>query len=75
MSDRLLTTREAAQRLGRSRDFVMALIRRRRLSYVRLGARYYVHEWSLNELTAPQRQEPAAADFPKRVFVRGKRVA
>lgn len=75
MSGRLLTTREAADRLGRSRDFVMGLIRRRRVSYVRLGARYYVHEWSLDELTAPQRSEPAAVDFPKQVFIRGKRVA
>lgn len=74
MSDRLLTTREVADRLGRSRDFVMGLIRRRRLSTIRIGGRYYIHEWSLEELLAPKGDGPKAA-FPERVEVRGRRVA
>lgn len=74
MSERLLTTREAAERLGRSRDFVMSLIRSHRLSCVQIGARYYVHEWSLEELVRPAQDGPAAK-FPEAVYVRGRRVA
>lgn len=72
--DRLLTTREVADRLGRSRDFVMSLIRRRRLSTIRIGGRYYVHEWSLNDLLAPKGDAPGTS-FPEQVMVRGKNVA
>lgn len=74
MSERLLTTREAATRLGRSRDFVMGLIRSHRLSCVQIGARYYVHEWSLEELVQPKADAPRAV-FPEAVYIRGKRVA
>lgn len=74
MSDKLLTTREVADRLGRSREFVMTLIRQRRLSCMRQGGRYYVHEWSLEELCKPQAAAEAPR-FPKAVRVRGRRVA
>jgi len=74
VSDRLLTTREVADRLGRSRDFVMGLIRSRRLVCVQVGARYYVPEWSLDELVRPA-GEATRASFPEEVVVRGRRVA
>lgn len=74
MSGRLMTTREVADRLGRSRDFVMGLIRSRRLVCVQVGARYYVPEWSLEELVRPAGEGPGAV-FPEAVYVRGKRVA
>lgn len=75
MSERLLTTREVAERLGRSRDFVMGLIRSRRLACVQVGARYYVPEWSLDELIRPVDDQAPAASFPRAIYVRGKRVA
>jgi excisionase family DNA binding protein len=77
MSDRLLTTREVADRLGRSRDFVMGLIRSQRVECVKIGDRYYVPEWSLLELTRPNGETAAAqaTAFPEAVYVRGRRVA
>lgn len=75
MSDRLLTTREAADRLGRSRDFVMGLIRSRRVECVKIGERYYIPEWSLGELTHPNADSGAQGAFPERVVIRGRRVA
>jgi len=75
MSDRLMTTREVANRLGRSRDFVMGLIRSGRVESVKIGERYYVPEWSLTELTHPTGESVAPTAFPERVIIRGKRVA
>lgn len=75
MSERLLTTREVADRLGRSRDFVMGLIRSRRLSCVRVGARYYVPEWSLDDFIRPVDDQAPAPELPRHVYVRGRRVA
>lgn len=75
MSDRLLTTREAANRLGRSRDFVMSLIRSARVESVKIGERYYIPEWSLLELTHPSGETVAPTAFPERVIIRGKRVS
>lgn len=75
MSDRLLTTREAADRLGRSRDFVMGLIRSRRVECVKIGERYYIPEWSLGELTHPNGESAAPSSLPRRVVIRGRRVA
>ena len=75
MSDRLLTTREAATRLGRSRDFVMGLIRSRRVESVKIGERYYIPEWSLAKLTHPEGETSAPGIFPEKVIIRGRRVA
>jgi excisionase family DNA binding protein len=76
MSDRLLTTREVATRLGRSRDFVMGLIRSQRVECVKIGDRYYVPEWSLLELTRPNGETAATPTaFPEKVVIRGRRVA
>lgn len=70
-----MTTREVATRLGRSRDFVMGLIRSGRVESVKIGERYYVPEWSLLELTHPGGEAAVQADLPRRVIVRGRRVA
>lgn len=75
MSERLLTTREVANRIGRSRDFVMGLIRAGRVESVKIGERYYVPEWSLTELTHPGGEAAAPSAFPERVVIRGRRVA
>jgi excisionase family DNA binding protein len=75
VSERLLTTREAANRLGRSRDFVMGLIRAGRVESVKIGERYYVPEWSLQELTHPNGDGEAPDALPRRVVIRGRRVA
>lgn len=75
VSDRLLTTRETADHLGRSRDFVMALVRSGRLVATKVGARYYVPEWSVQELTHPNGGgATGASEFPEVVVVRGRRV-
>lgn len=75
MSERLLTTRETATRLGRSRDFVMGLIRSGRVECVKIGDRYYVPEWSLLELTRPKAAEAAATLYPERIIARRRRRA
>ncbi len=51
---RLLTVAEAAGELARSQDFVRGLIRRGRLVSMRINGRYYVPEWSLEELLRPK---------------------
>lgn len=54
----MLTPREVAERLGRSRDFVMGLVRRRKLQCIKVNGRYYIFEWSLEELLRPPRPQP-----------------
>jgi hypothetical protein len=57
---RLLTVSEAAGELGRSQDFIRGLIRRGRVVSMRINGRYYVPEWSLEDLLRPARPTTAA---------------
>ena len=65
MSSKLLTPREVAERLGRSPDFVRNLMARGRLQYIRINGRYYVYEWSIDELV--KHPEPKPVAFPMEV--------
>jgi len=62
----LLTVAEAAEVLGRSADFVRALIRRRRVVSMRINGRYYVPGWSLEELVRPG-VAPSSGAFAREV--------
>jgi excisionase family DNA binding protein len=59
VSDKLLTPREVAERLGRSVDFVRGLMVRGRLHYIRINGRYYIYEWSVDELVKRPAPRPA----------------
>jgi excisionase family DNA binding protein len=72
MSEKLLTPREVAERMGRSVDFVRGLMARGRLHYIRISGRYYVYEWSLQELVSPPKSPPPAA-FAMEIKPKGQR--
>lgn len=62
---KLLTVNETASELGRSADFVRDLVRRGRLVSMRINGRYYVPEWSIDELLRPK-AEPVTS-FPRQI--------
>lgn len=66
MKEQLLTVAEAADRLGRSHDFVRGLIRRGRIVSMRINGRYYVPGWSLEELVRPK-IAPSPVGFAREV--------
>lgn len=72
MGDKLLTPREVAERIGRSRDFVMGLVRRRKLRCTKINGRYYIFEWSLEEFLRPP-EKPRRVEFPRQVKPRNMR--
>ena len=66
MNAQLHTVAEAAEVLGRSQDFVRGLIRRGRVVSMRINGRYYVPDWSLEELVRPK-AAPSSATFAREV--------
>lgn len=71
MSDKLLTPRKVAERLGRSVDFVRGLMAQGRVQHIRINGRYYVYEWSVAELV--KRPEPRPAAFAMEIKPKGQR--
>ena len=62
MSRRVLTITEAADRIGRSRDFVRRLIAAGSVAARQENTRWYVNESSLDEWAACGAEEPPAPE-------------
>lgn len=69
----LLTTREAARRLGRSVDFVRDLCASGQLETRKVNGRWYVYSASVERFLTPPAPVPVAS-FPMQVQIRGRRV-
>jgi excisionase family DNA binding protein len=52
---KLLTIKEAAERIGRSTDFVRDEVSKKKIAHHRLGGRYYVSEQDLSEYLSRSR--------------------
>lgn len=80
MSARLLTVAEAAQTLRgddtpTTRDFVRGLIIDGRLAAIKQRGRWYIQARSIEDLSTPRRATPPAANPPRVVLRKGRRVA